>query len=105
MEESEFVEKYIDPIMKKLDLILTHMKVKKIVETKLADFSKEKVSHERSKPMPEQLGKYTVAKKGCNRCGGKITWDNYDKEEHPYPDHLSVHGDLIACPEYKPWED
>ena len=48
--------------------ILRHVKVKHAVKTSLADFSKDKVSHERSKPMPEMLGKYTISKKGCNRC-------------------------------------
>lgn len=48
--------------------------------------------------------KYEVGKKPCQRCGGKITWDNYNKETHPYPDHLDEDGEIIpsGCPEYKP---
>ena len=67
------------------------------------DFSKAPKAKTRySKEMPEQVGGYTIGKKGCNRCGGKITWDNYDKEQHPFPDHLDEEGNIIDCPEYKP---
>ena len=46
---------------------------------------------------------YKKAKDPCKRCGGTITWDNYDKEKHPYPDHLDENGDIIpeGCPAYK----
>ena len=50
---------------------------------------------------PKKEG-YTIADKGCNRCGGKITWDLYNKEEHPYPDHVDEDGNLCDCPEYNP---
>ena len=45
--------------------------------------------------------KYKISDKGCNRCNGKITWDLYDKETHPYPDHIDEDGSIIDCPEYK----
>ena len=48
---------------------------------------------------PKQGG-YKIADKGCNKCGGKITWDNYDKETQPYPDHVDEDGNLMDCPEY-----
>ena len=47
-------------------------------------------------------GGYKISDKGCNRCGGKITWDLYNKEEHPYPDHVDEDGNLCNCPEYNP---
>ena len=50
---------------------------------------------------PKKEG-YKIADKGCNKCGGKITWDNYDKETQPYPDHVDEDGNLMNCPEYKP---
>ena len=74
-----------------------------IVKKDLADFSKsDRPQSATDKPMPEMLGEYTVGKKGCNKCNGKITWDNYDKETHPYPDHINEDGELIldGCPEY-----
>ena len=50
--------------------------------------------------IPKQGG-YTIAKDGCNKCGGKITWDLYDKEGgHPYPDHVDEDGKLMDCPNY-----
>ena len=45
---------------------------------------------------------YKISDKGCNRCGGKITWDLYNKEDHPYPDHVDEDGKLCDCPEYNP---
>ena len=45
-------------------------------------------------------GKYKIADKGCNKCGGKITWDNYNKETQPYPDHVDEDGNLMDCPNY-----
>ncbi|GAG77219.1 unnamed protein product, partial [marine sediment metagenome] len=44
-----------------------------------------------------------ISAKGCNRCGGKITWDNYSKPDHPYPDHVDEEGNLLDnCPAYQP---
>ena len=48
---------------------------------------------------PKQGG-YKIADKGCNKCGGKITWDNYDKETQPYPDHVDEDGNIMDCPKY-----
>ena len=90
-------------INNKLQEIIDIFQIKAVVNKTLADFSESNRPRSATdKPMPEMLGEYTVAKKGGTRCGGKITWENYEKETQPYPDHLSVHGDLIACPEYKP---
>ena len=72
-----------------------------IVKKDLADFSKQEPRVSSGKPMPEQIADYVIAAKGCNRCGGKITWDLYDKEEHPFPDHVDDDGNLCDCPEYK----
>ena len=54
---------------------------------------------------PKQGG-YTVGKTPCNKCGGKITWDNNNKTESgkSYPDHLDEDGNILegGCPEYHP---
>ena len=77
--------------------------IKKVVAQTLADFSEKPNRESSGKKMPTTLGEYTIADKGCNKCGGKITWDNYDKDGgHPYPDHVDEDGNLIDCPEYKP---
>ena len=95
----------------RMEQIESHIRIKDIVETiakkNLADFSKDpKAKSTYAKPMPEQIGGYTIAKKGCNRCGGKITWDNYEKINdagfpQKYPDHIDENGNIIDCPEYK----
>ena len=52
--------------------------------------------------MPKQIGDWIIGKKGCNSCGGDITWDRYDKEFHAYPDHVDENGNLVDCPNYQP---
>ena len=104
MDEEEFLDILagaFDKINKKLDSIILKLKVQQFVQQKLADVSKEQPRESSGKPMPEIIGEYTIAAKGCNRCGGKITWDLYDKESgHGYPDHVDTDGNLIDCPEY-----
>ena len=90
----------------KLQDIIDIFKIKGVVATTLADFSKsDRPQSATDKPMPEMLGEYTVGKKGCNKCNGKITWDNYDPTSpggQRYPDHLDENGEIIldGCPEY-----
>ena len=52
---------------------------------------------------PKKEG-YKISDKGCNRCGGKITWDNYSKEEggQNYPDHIDEDGNIMpnGCPQF-----
>lgn len=93
----------LDNINIELKLIKDIVEIKGVVKTTLADFSKEpKAKSTYAKPMPEKIGDWIIAKKGCNSCGGKISWDNYDKEEHPYPDHVDENGNLVDCPNYQP---
>ena len=77
-------------------------KIKGVVSKTLADFSKVPVRESSGKKMPEIRGDYTISKKGCNRCGGPITWDLYVKETHGHPDHVDEDGNLMNCPEYNP---
>ena len=100
MEENELA--VLQAIYNKLCDIEKIFQIKQVVSTTLADFSKAENKQSSGKKMPKQIGEYTIAEKGCNRCGGPITWDNYDKEGgHPYPDHVNKDGKLIDCPEYK----
>ena len=102
MDEKQFFEAldkklkyYLEPIM---DFISTQ---KTIRDFNLSDQSKKQPRVSSGKPMPEIIGDYTISAKGCNRCGGKITWDLYDKDGgHPYPDHVDEKGNLIDCPQY-----
>ena len=106
MDEKQFFEAldeklkyYLEPIM---DFIDTQ---KAIRDFNLSD--KSKSDRPRQDTDKEIIGEYTIAKKGCNRCGGKITWDNYEKINdagfpQKYPDHVSDDGYLIECPEYIP---
>ena len=88
-------------INNKLQELIDIFRMKEIIKKTIADFSKDQPRESSGKPMPEQIGDYTIAEKGCNRCGGKITWDLYDKEKgHGYPDHVDDDGNLIDCPEY-----
>ena len=87
----------------KLQDLINIFKIKGAVATALADFSDiDRPQSATDKPMPKTLGTYTVGKYPCKKCGGVITWDNYDKETHPYPDHINEDGELIidGCPEY-----
>ena len=85
----------------KLQDLLGIFQVKGIVNKTLADFSKsDRPQSATDKPMPEILGNWVIGKKGCNKCGGAITWDNYDKDGQRYPDHINEFGDIIECPEY-----
>ena len=91
-------------INNKLQEIIDIFQIKQVVSKTLADFSKEpKAKTNYTKDMPEMIGGYTIAKKGCNKCGGKITWDNFSKEPggQNYPDHIDEEGNIIDCPEYK----
>ena len=89
-------------INNKLQEIIDIFQIKAVVNKTLADFSESNRPRSATdKPMPEMLGKYTVGKKGCNRCGGKISWDNYNETDHKYPDHIDDNGNIIDCPEYK----
>ena len=90
----------------KLQDIIDIFKIKGAVATTLADFSKsDRPQSATDKPMPKTIGNWNIADKGCNKCGGKITWDNY-KTEKPdgsiqmYPDHVDENGKLIDCPAY-----
>ena len=111
MDEKEFFTKMdtmheeviegLASIMEEIKELKNMVNIKMAVKTTLADFSNKKVDHSSSKPMPEQIGGYIIAFKGCNRCGGKITWDLYDKDGgHPYPDHVDENGKIIDCPNY-----
>ena len=98
MDESELTT--LKAIYNKLCDIEKIFQIKEVVSKTLADFSKVKNKESSGKKMPTTIGEYTIADKGCNRCGGKITWDNYDKETQPYPDHVDENGKLMDCPEY-----
>ena len=102
MDEVEFFKQLDEKLKHYLEPIMNYVKLQKIIqETNLTDHSKKQTRISSGKPMPNQIGNYTIADKGCNRCGGKITWDNYDKETQPYPDHVDEDGNLMDCPEYK----
>ena len=104
----ESVGELLGSILESLEEIREYIHTKTVVKQTLADFSKEpKAKSTYAKPMPEQIGGWTIAKKGCNKCGGKITWDNYEKINdsgfpQKYPDHVDENGSIIDCPEYKP---
>ena len=106
MDEYETMEELVETVLDKklkyyLEPIMAFIETQKMIrDVKLSDQSKKIPRVSSGKKMPEQIGKYTIADKGCNRCGGKITWDNYDKETQPYPDHVNEDGKLIDCPEY-----
>ena len=89
-------------INNKLQEIIDIFQIKAVVNKTLADFSESnRPRSDTDKPMPETIGNWTIAKKGCNRCGGKISWDNYNETDHKYPDHIDDNGNIIDCPEYK----
>lgn len=99
MDESELVT--LKAIYNKLCDIEKIFQIKGVVSKMLSDFSKTENKESSGKKMPTMIGEYIIADKGCNRCGGKITWDLYDKESgHGYPDHVDTDGNLIDCPEY-----
>jgi len=99
MEETELV--VLKAIFNKLCDIEKIFQIKQVVSKTLADFSKKQPRVSSGKKMDEIIGDYTISPKGCNRCGGKITWDLYDKDGgHPYPDHVDENGKIIDCPEY-----
>ena len=86
-----------------LNKIVSIVEIKGIVQANLADFSdKPKAKRSYDKPMPKQIGDWIIGKKGCNSCGGDITWDNYNPQGHPYPDHVDENGNLVDCPNYQP---
>lgn len=103
MDEKKFFD-YMDAkhaeIMEGLAKILDMVGIK-LTTIKFADHSTKPNRESSGKKMPTIIGNFTIADKGCNRCGGKITWDNYDKETQPYPDHVDEDGNLMDCPEYK----
>lgn len=102
-EKFESVGELLGSILENQEDIREYIHTKTIIKQTLADFSKApKTKSTYAKPMPEQIGGYTIAKKGCNRCGGKITWDNYNETDHKFPDHVDENGSIIDCPEYKP---
>ncbi len=77
--------------------------VKQVVSTTLADLSdSNRPKATTDKPAPEIIGNFTIAAKGCNKCDGKISWDNYSKEAggQNYPDHIDEKGNIVKCPEY-----
>ena len=87
----------------KLQDIIDIFQIKGVVATTLADFSKsDRPQSATDKPMPEILGDYTLSKTPCRKCGGKITWDNYNETDHKYPDHLTDNGEIMlnGCPEW-----
>ena len=48
-------------------------------------------------------GKYKVASTTCNKCGGYISWDGYDKSNPSPPIHVDQNGNIEGngnCPEY-----
>ena len=102
----ESVGLLLGDLIDKVDEIVDWIATRKVVEKTLADFSKEpKAKRQYDKPMPKKIGDWIIAKKGCNSCNGNITWDNYNKETHPYPDHVNERGELVDCPDYVPREE
>jgi hypothetical protein len=113
MDEKEFFTKMdamheeviegLASIMEEIKELKNMVNIKMAVKTTLADFSNKSVDHSSSKPMPERLGNWTIGKKPCQKCGGKISWDNYSKDGQNYPDHIDEHGVRMpgGCPEYK----
>ena len=102
MDENTFFEELDKKLKYYLEPIMAFIETQKMIrDAKLSDQSKKQPRESSGKPMPEMIGEYTIAAKECNRCGGKITWDLYDKDSgHGYPDHVSEDGKLIDCPEY-----
>ena len=42
--------------------------------------------------------KHKIADKPCQRCGGLISWDGYNKETRPYPLHVDEEGhEIESC--------
>ena len=100
----EAVAGLLGSIIDQLEDVKEIVQIKSVVTATLADFSKEPKADSRyAKKMPLQVGEWIIAKKGCNRCGGKITWDNYNETDHKYPDHVDEEGNLLDnCPAYQP---
>ena len=101
MDEKSFFEALDEKLKYYLEPIMAFIDTQKMIrDVKLADHSKVQTRISSGKKMPTIIGDYTIADKGCNKCGGKITWDNYNKETQPYPDHVDEDGNLCDCPEY-----
>ena len=102
MDENTFFEELDKKLKYYLEPIMDYIDTQKVIrDFNLSDQSKKQPRESSGRKRPEQIGKYTIGKDGCNKCGGKITWDLYDKESgHGYPDHVSEDGKLIDCPEY-----
>ena len=68
----------------------------------------EKVLTKSSYIAPNTNKKYNYKRKDgsnntCRKCGGIISWDDYDKVNHPYPTHVDEDGNIMGdggCPEY-----
>ena len=118
MDEKQFFE-HIDKkfesvglllgdIIDKLDPVIEWINTRKVVEKTLVDYSETPKAKSRyAKKMGERLGGWRISNKPCNRCNGKITWDNYKKDVggqiQMYPDHVGEDGNLLEnCPAYVP---
>ena len=100
MDENTFFEELDKKLKYYLEPIMAYIDTQKMIrDAGLIDHSKTEPRESSGKKI---IGDYTIGKKGCNKCGGKITWDLYDKDTHPYPDHVDEDGKLIDCPEYNP---
>ena len=103
MDEKEFEEMIDKKFKYYLEPIMTYIRIQETIrDANLANLSKKQPRTSSGKKMPEQIGDYIISAKGCNRCGGKITWDLYDKDGgHNHPDHIDENGNIIDCPEFK----
>ena len=118
MDEKQFFDKLeekfvavgllLGDIIDKLDPVIEWINTRNTVETTLVDVSKvEKAPSRYAKKMGERLGGWRISNKPCNRCNGKITWDNFKKEIdgqiQMWPDHVDESGNLLEnCPAYVP---
>ena len=99
MDEKQFFEALDEKLKYYLEPIMDYIDTQKAIRNfNLSD--KSKSNRPQQTTDKEIIGDYTIGKKGCNRCGGKITWDNYNETDHKYPDHVDEFGHLIDCPEY-----
>ena len=51
----------------------------------------------------EPNGLYKVSNTKCNKCGGNISWDGYNKDDPSPPIHVTMDGRIIGngdCPEF-----
>lgn len=116
-EMTEFQEKVIEGLAKLSEDFNRYMEWMKqfyaFLEAKQPDL--EYVDDPRQKPVKKKTTKKIESgkvynykykdgnEKHCKKCDGLISFDDYDKETHPYPTHVNNKGLIIgdgSCPLY-----